>query len=159
MHGSLWQLARPRAVAFSEDAQFSEDVRFLSHPEMRDEILQRWSEENQRQIWTDRTAPFPQIPPFDDPEIRPNILFYDESYGSRLAWVDAFIGDIPDTVLVIGCSGQVSLLPQLLQRCRDANPECAIINVNPHEDCVEIPHEYIPVPATLAMVGLDSFTE
>lgn len=46
LHVRLWQLACPREIAFA-DPQFSEDVELMSYPEMRDEILQRWSEENQ----------------------------------------------------------------------------------------------------------------
>ena len=114
---------------------------------MRDEILRRWSEENQQEIWEDRTVHFPHIPPFDDPSIRPNILLFDEPYGSRLVWVEDFIKRKPDTILVIGCSGQVALLPQLLSQYREANPNCAIININPHEDCIGIEHEYVGMAA------------
>jgi NAD-dependent SIR2 family protein deacetylase len=156
LHGSLWQLACPRAIDFTEDAQFSEDVEFMAYPEMRSGILQRWSEENQQRIWKDRSVPFPQIPPSDVSGVRPNVLLFDEPYGSRLVWVEDFIRGAPDAVLVIGCSGQVALLPLLLQRCREANPECVIININPHEDCVEIPHEYVPLSATLALSAIDS---
>ena len=154
LHGSLWQLARPKTVSYAEDEQFSEDLHLMTYPDMRDEILQRWSEENEQEIWQDLVAPFPHIPPFDDPEIRPNILLYDEPYGSRLVWVEDFINGAPDTVLIIGCSGQVSLLPQLLTRCRAANPTCAIININPHEDCIEMPHEYLRLSATAALAAL-----
>ena len=156
LHGSLWQMARPRTIDFADDAQFSEDVEFMAHPEMREEILRRWSEENQQEVWTDRTVPFPRIPPFSDPGTRPNVLFYDEAYGSRLVWVEDFIRGAPDTVLVIGCSGGVTLLPRLLLRCREINPSCAIINVNPHEDCIEIPHEYVPLPASIALTAFDA---
>lgn len=154
LHGSLWQLARPRKVSYAEDAQFTEDLHLMTYPDMRDEILQRWSEENEQEIWNDLVAPFPHIPPFDDPEIRPNILLYDEPYGSRLLWVEDFINRAPDTILVIGCSGQVALLPQLLTRCREANPDCAIININPHEDSIEIPHTYLPISAVTALTEL-----
>lgn len=157
LHGSLWQMARPRTIDFAEDDQFSEDVEFMAYPDMRVEILRRWSEENHQQIWTHRTVPFDRIPPFDDDDIRPNVLLYGESYGSRLVWMEDFIRVAPDTVLVIGCSGGVSLLAQLLRRCRAANPACAIINVNPHEDCIELPHEYLPLPASLVMQAFDSF--
>jgi NAD-dependent SIR2 family protein deacetylase len=79
LHGSLWQMARPRTIDFTEDDQFSDDVKFMSYPDMREEILRRWSEENLQEVWTDCTVPFPQIPPFSDPEIRPNVLLFDES--------------------------------------------------------------------------------
>jgi NAD-dependent SIR2 family protein deacetylase len=154
LHGNIWQLARPRTVSYAEDEQFSEDLHLMTYPDMRDEILQRWSEENEQEIWQDLVAPFPHIPPFDDPEIRPNILLYDEPYGSRLVWVEDFINGAPDTVLVIGCSGQVALLAQLLTRCREANPACSIININPQEDCIEVPHEYLPISAVTALSEL-----
>ena len=157
LHGSLWQMARPRTVDFTEDAQFSDDVQFMTYPDMREEILRRWSEENQRHVWTDRTVPFSHIPPFNDSEIRPNVLLFDESYGSRLVWAEDCIRGVPDTVLVIGCSGGVALLPLLLRRCREANPDSAIININPHEDCIEIPHHYLPLPASVALTAFDSF--
>ncbi|MFM2199563.1 MAG: NAD-dependent protein deacetylase, family [Verrucomicrobiota bacterium] len=156
LHGSLWQLARPREIAFAEDPQFSEDVEFMNYPEMRDEILQRWSEENVQQVWEDRTVPFLTIPPFQDSDVRPNILLYDESYGSRLVWVEDFIRNSPDVVLVIGCSGGVSLLPLLLKQCREADPACAIININPHEDCIEVRHYYLPLAASDALAAFDA---
>jgi NAD-dependent SIR2 family protein deacetylase len=156
LHGSLWQMARPREKDFSEDPQFSEDLKLMAYPEMRDEILQRWSEENQRLIWEDWTVPFLMIPPDSDLEVRPNIQLYDESYGSRLLWVEEFIRSAPDTVLVIGCSGGVTLLSRLLKECREANPHCEIININPHEDCIEIPHHYLPLSASVALTAFDS---
>ena len=158
LHGSLWQLARPRTIDFSEDPQFSEDVQFMGYPDMREEILRRWSEENEQVVWADLTVPFSHIPPFSDLEIRPNVLFYGESYGSRPLWVEEFIGAGPDAVLVIGCSGGVELLTRLLRRCREVNPSCEIINVNPHEDCIELEHQYLPLPATVALTALDSFS-
>ena len=156
LHGSLWQMARPRTVDFTEDDQFSDDVKFMAYPDMREEILKRWSEENQQQIWADRTVPFSQIPPFSDSEIRPNVLLFNESYGSRLVWVEDFISSAPDTVLIIGCSSGVALLPRLLKQCRKVNPDCAIININPHEDCLELPHLYLPLFASVALTALDS---
>ncbi len=156
MHGSLWQLAAPRLSNFTEDEQFSDDVRFLEYPEMREEILQRWSEENQRMIWDDRRVPFDHIPPHDDPQVRPNIVLYDESYGSRLVWVEDFIKCGVDVVLVIGCSGGVTILDQLLRMCRDVSPDCEIININPHEDCITFPHWHLALTATSAMRALDA---
>ncbi len=156
LHGSLWQMARPREIAFADDPQFSEDVELMSYPEMRDEILQRWSEENQQQVWEDKTVPFLTIPPFQDSDVRPNILLYDEPYGSRLVWVEDFIRNSPDVVLVIGCSGGVSLLPLLLKQCREADSASEIININPHEDCIEVPHHYLPLTASDALAAFDA---
>jgi NAD-dependent deacetylase len=31
LHGSLWQMARPRTVDFADDEQFSEDVEFMAY--------------------------------------------------------------------------------------------------------------------------------
>lgn len=156
LHGSLWQMARPRTVDFTEDDQFSDDVKFMAYPDMREEILRRWSEENQQHVWTNHAVPFSQIPPFSDSEIRPNVLLFNESYGSRLVWVEDFINSAPDTILVIGCSSGVALLPRLLKHCRKVNPDCAIININPHEDCIELPHHYLPLSASVALTAFDS---
>jgi NAD-dependent SIR2 family protein deacetylase len=156
MHGSLWQLAAPRLSNFTEDEQFSDEVRFLEYPEMREEILQCWSEENQRVIWEDRRVPFERIPPHDDPQVRPNIVLYDESYGSRLVWVEDFIKRGVDVVLVIGCSGSVTILDQLLRMCRDVSSDCEIININPHEDCITFHHRHLAMTATSAMRALDA---
>jgi NAD-dependent SIR2 family protein deacetylase len=156
LHGSLWQMASPRETDFAEDPQFSEDVEFMTYPEMREEILQRWSEENQQQIWGDRTVPFPLLPPDSNPDVRPNILLYEESYGSRLVWVEDFIRGGVDMVLVVGCSGGATILDRLLRLCREANPDCGIINVNPHEDCIGMPHHYLPLAAAVAMERLES---
>ncbi len=156
LHGSLWQIAKPRGVDFTEDGQFSEDVEFMAYPEMRDEILQRWSEENEQVIWEDREVPFGQIPPYDEPGVRPNILLYDEPYGSRLVWVEDHIDGKIDAVLVIGCSGGATILERLLLRCRERNPECVIININPHEDCVAVAHRHLPLTATEGMEALDA---
>lgn len=154
LHGSIWQLARPRRIDFSEDEEFSDDYLALDDPEERDGVLKRWSEENQREIWEDRTVPFPNPPPFRPEGTRPNILLFDEHYGSRLVWVEDFIQGGIDTVVVAGCSGAVSILASLLYTCRDANPDCAIINVNPHQDTINLPHIHLPLTATAAFATL-----
>lgn len=159
LHGSLWQLARPRAVPFAEDPQFSEDVELMGVPELRDEILQRWAEQNEHEVWEDRRVPFASIPPSEDPSVRPNVVLFDEPYGSRLVWVeDSIKRQQPDTVLVIGCSGGVTILDYLLRQCRSANPACRIININPHLDAVEVPHEYLAVGASGGLGMLDAMT-
>jgi|GEM_PF-741998 NAD-dependent SIR2 family protein deacetylase len=156
LHGSLWQIARPRTVDFTEDEQFSQDTQDMEEPDERENVLRRWSEENQQQIWENRTVPFSSIPPYRDPEVRPNVVLFNEGYGSRLVWVEDFIRGAPDAVLVIGCSGGVTLLARLLDRCRAAKPDCVIININPHEDCIEISHEYLPMKASTALEAIDS---
>lgn len=155
IHGSLWQMARPRGVDFTDDGQFSDDVRFLHDPDMRDEILQRWSEENHQVIREDRQVPFARVPPYDDPGIRPNITLYHESYGSRLVWVEDFIKGGVDVVLVIGCSGAVAILDRLLRACRESNPDCGVIHINPHEDGLRLSHRHLALAATTALEALD----
>jgi NAD-dependent SIR2 family protein deacetylase len=122
----------------------------------RESILQRWSQENNQTVWENREVPFETIPPSRDPKVRPNVLFFNESYGTRLLWVEDFIRKTSDAVLVIGCSGEVAILDRLLRCCLDANPDCAIININPHEDCVQQPHLYIQRSASEALVTLNS---
>ncbi len=159
LHGSLWQLARPRSVDFTDDAEFSFDVEQFANPDMRDDVLRRWSEENEQQVWANQTVPFDRIPPYDDAETRPNIVLYGEGYGSRLVWVEDFIRRVPDVVLVIGCSGAVAILECLLSLCREASPDCAIFNINPWEDCIEQHHQHLPMSASLALSAIDSSWE
>ena len=121
----------------------------------RETILRRWSEQNQREVWEDRDVPFRIIPPYQDPQTRPNVLLFDEEYGNRLLWVRDFIRLKPDMVLVIGCSGTLNILWLLLGECRQANPRCQIINLNMDQD-MEIPNAVnLHVSATDAMRQLD----
>lgn len=156
LHGSLWQMASPRTVDFTDDEQFSQDTQDMEDPEERENVLRRWSEENLQQIWGDRTVPFDSIPPYRDPQTRPNVLLFDEGYGSRLVWVEDFIRSAPDTILVMGCSGGVAVLDKLLRSCRAANPDCTIINVNPHEDGIQASHAYLPMTAGAFLEAMDS---
>jgi NAD-dependent SIR2 family protein deacetylase len=156
LHGSLWQMARPRTIDYTEDDQFSDDAQDWISSRNRESILQRWSQENNQTVWENREVPFETIPPSCDPEVRPNVLFFNESYGTRLLWVNDFIQKMTDVVLVIGCSGEVVILDRLLRYCLDANPDCAIININPYEDCVQQPHLYIQRSASDALVALNS---
>lgn len=156
LHGSVWQLARPRTADYTEDDQFSDDARDFMSSRNRETVLQRWSEENNQTIWEDRDVPFKSIPPSRNPEVRPNVLFFNESYGTRLVWVEDFIQKAPDVVLVIGCSGQVVILDRLLRYSLEANSACAIININKHEDCISQPHIYLPLSAVAAMEAIHS---
>ena len=156
LHGSLWQMACPRTVDYTEDDQFSDDAQDFMSSRNRESILQRWSQENNQTVWENREVPFESIPPSRDSEVRPNVLFFNESYGTRLLWVEDFIRKAPDVVLVIGCSGEVAILDRLLRYCLDANPDCAIININAHEDCIEYSHLYIPLPASAAIKAIHS---
>jgi NAD-dependent SIR2 family protein deacetylase len=151
LHGSIWQMASPRTVDYTEDDQFSRDAQDLLASRNREPILRRWSQDNNQTVWENREVPFDSIPPCRSPEIRPNVLFFNESYGNRLIWVQDFIQRSPNVVLVIGCSGGVSVLERLLRLCLDANPGCTIVNINAYEDCVEPPHLYIPLPAGVAL--------
>lgn len=71
-------------------------------------------------------------PPHEDSQVRPNIVLYDESDGSHLVWVEDFIKCGDDVVLVIACSGGVTILDPLLRMCRDVSPDCEIINIKPY---------------------------
>jgi hypothetical protein len=79
------------------------------------------------------------------------VLFFDEEYGTRLLWVQDFINQKPDAVLVIGCSGTLNVLCRLLGDCRRANPRCRIVSLNA-DQAAEIPDAiHICMPATGAM--------
>ncbi|VGO16687.1 NAD-dependent protein deacylase [Pontiella desulfatans] len=151
LHGSMWQMACPRTVDYAEDEQFSDDFSEMMSSGGNADILRRWSEENNRTIWNDHQVPFSTIPPYTDPAIRPNVLFFNEDYGNRLLWVEDFIRKGVDTVLVVGCSGGVAVLDRLLRQCRKENPACSIININPHQDCIEHAHTFIHMQAGSAM--------
>ena len=157
LHGSVWQLACPRTMDYTEDDQFSDDARDFMSSRNREAVLQRWSQENNQIVWENRDVPFESIPPSRNPEVRPNVLFFNESYGTRLLWVEDFIQRAPDVVLVIGCSGEVAILDRLLRYCLEANPSCAIININKHEDCIPYSHIYVPMSAGSAMESIHSF--
>jgi NAD-dependent SIR2 family protein deacetylase len=159
LHGSVWQMACPLSVDFAEDDQLSRDANDLISLENREEVLCRWSQENNHTVWEDREVPFASIPPYRDTDVRPNVVFFNENYGNRLLWVEDFIRRTPDAVLVIGCSGGVSIVDRLLRNCRDANPGCAIINVNTYEDFINLSHLHIPMPATAAMEALHAMLE
>lgn len=155
LHGSVWQFASPRCIDYSEDESFSDDFQDFLSGDNRDELLRKWSEENNYDIWPNRDVPFEQIPPHTDPDVRPNVLLYDEPYGNRLLWVDAFITEKkPDTVLVIGCSGGIWILQRLLDSCRRANPRCQFININPTQTPIAFEHLDLRLPAAEALVRL-----
>jgi hypothetical protein len=71
-------------------------------------------------------------------------------------WVEDFICRAPDVVLVIGCSGAVTILDRLLRYSLNANPSCVIININQYEDCIQYPHLFIPQPAAVALQFIHS---
>ena len=155
LHGSIWQVACPREMEYSEDEDFSEEFRDFLAGEDREAVLRKWSQENNHEVWENRDVPFHQIPPYKNVQIRPNVLFFGELYGNRLLWVHAFIDRKPDTVLVIGCSCSLSIVESLLSLCRRANSRCRIINVNNSESGIPFDHVDIRLPATEAMGQLD----
>jgi len=155
LHGTAWQIATPRVLDFANDESFGRDFKIVmaGGPD-REPILRRWSEQNKRSIWEDRDVPWRTIPPYRDPDARPNVLLFDEEYGDRLLWVRDFIRQKPDVVLVIGCSGTLNVLWQLISECRQANPSCQTINLNVDQD-VTIPDAiHIGLSATEAMTQL-----
>lgn len=154
LHGSVWRMARPQSDDFTNDPEFSMDSTDLLAGRRRDEILRRWSLENRRMVWEDRSVPFAQIPPYRDETIRPDILFFGETYGDRLLWVEDFIERGPGVVLVIGCSGQISILDRLLRACRKARPDCGILHINAHEDALTQTHLHLASSASEALLAL-----
>ncbi len=52
-------------------------------------------------------------------------------------------------------SVETTILDLLLNHCRKGNAGCEIININPHEDGLEVPHWHLPLAATTAMEALD----
>jgi NAD-dependent SIR2 family protein deacetylase len=157
LHGSAWQIACPREAEPAIDLGFDRDFQSISSENTeREAILKKWSEANGREIWEDREIPFRTIPPYRDPHVRPNVLLFDEEYGTRLLWVQDFIRRKPDVILVIGCSGTLSVLWQLLGDCRLANPRCRIISINADQDA-EIPEAiHVHLGATEAMRQLEA---
>ena len=65
-------------------------------------------------------------------------------------FVEDFIKGGVDVVLIIGCSGGVTILDQLLRMYRD------ISHINPHENCIALPHQHLAITATSAMRALDA---
>ena len=156
LHGSAWQIACPREQDDATDEGFAREFQsIMAKTPDREVVLRRWSEANGREIWEDREVPFRSIPPYRDPDYRPNVLFFDEEYGHRLLWVRDFISQQPDAVLIIGCSGALTILPRLLGDCRRANPRCQIISLNVDPD-MDIPDAiHISQPATRAMCQIE----
>lgn len=157
LHGSLWRLARPRPEDdFSEDAEFSSEVEDFMAGNDPEEILRRWSLEDGRKVWEDRTVPFERIPPYSDATIRPDILLFGESYGTRLMWVKDFIKRAPQAALVIGSSAQVAVVDALLNAALMSNPDCVVIDINPHPEPIDQAHLHLQMPAAEALLALDS---
>lgn len=131
LHGNVWQVARPRTTDYTEDERFSWDSIRVNDPEYREEILERWSRENNCSIWEDHEVPFRCIPPYPDPAVRPNVLFMDEPYGNRLLWVEDFINRGVDQILIIGCSGAVGIVCRLVRQAKSSNHQLLTTCINP----------------------------
>lgn len=156
LHGSAWQIACPRELDYVNDEVFAREFqKIMAEEPDREPILRRWSEQNQREIWEDRDVPFRTIPPYREPHTRPNVLLFDEEYGNRLLWVRDFIRQKPDAVLVVGCSGTLNILWQLIGECQQSNPCCQIININADQNA-EIPNAiHFCLNATDGMIQLN----
>jgi len=160
LHGSLWRLARPRPEEdYTDDEDFSSAVEDLLAGNDPEENLRRWSLEDGRNVWEDRTVPFPRIPPHPDAAVRPDILLFGESYGTRLMWVKDFIKRAPQAVLLIGSSGQVAVVDALLHAALMSNPDCIVIDINPHSAPVSQAHLHLRMPASEALLALDAAWE
>jgi NAD-dependent SIR2 family protein deacetylase len=157
LHGTAWQIACPRELDFANDESFARDFQkvIAGGPDI-EPILRRWSEQNKRTIWEDRDVPWRTLPPYQNPDARPNVLLFDEQYGDRLLWVRDFIRRKPDAVLVVGCSGTLMVLPQLINDCRQANPSCRVINLNPDQELIIPDAIHIVQSATAAMTQLST---
>jgi NAD-dependent deacetylase len=147
LHGNIWQVAEPR----TESVDFEDDYFALQDEGMKEEVLARWSKENKHRVWENRDVPFERIPPYPDPAIRPNVVFFNESYGQRLLWVQDFISRSVDAILVIGCSGAVWTLQELVNQALAQSPAAKVININPTENCLPEADAYLDLPATIGL--------
>ena len=156
LHGNIWEFARLKEVDYAEDERFSEEMQAYLSGKNRDLLRRKWSRENNQIVWENKEVPFQSMPPCpDDPEVRPNVLLFDEGYGNRLLWVEHFIKNGCDLVIVVGCSGSVYIVERLLKDIHYYNPACKIININPYEDCVNTDHIYLKYTAVEAFEILD----
>ena len=110
IHGNIWEMAEPAEPGPMRD----DDYFALMDAAQSEEVLARWSRENNHTVWENKDVPFPTIPPYTSPTIRPNIVLFNEQYGLRLVWVEAYIQKGVDCVLVVGCSGAVWTLERLM---------------------------------------------
>ena len=157
LHGNIWEFARPEKIDFSEDDQFSQDIlAYLSGNDI-EHIYQKWSHDNNHIVWENREVPFKSIPPCpDDPDVRPNVVLFNEEYGNRLLCVDHFLKKECDLLLIAGCSGAVYILDRIINIALTQNPACNIININPFEDCIyKENHIYLKYSAEEAFQTLD----
>ncbi len=159
LHGNIWEFARPDKIDFSEDEQFSQDMStYLSGNDI-EHIYQKWSHDNNHIVWENRETPFKTIPPCpEDPDVRPNVLLFNESYGNRLLWVDHFIKKGCDLLLIAGCSGGVYILDRIINIALTQNTACKIININPFEDCIDKEnHIFLEYSAVEAFEAIDNY--
>jgi len=160
LHGNIWELAVPKQQELTEDEGFSDEVQNYFRGNNREELRKKWSHENNHVIWENRDVPFSSIPPHpEDPDVRPNVLLFNEGFGTRLLWVEHFIKDGCDAVILIGCSGGVTTLERLLKDVHHHNQNCGIININPFEDCIETEHVYLKYNAIEALTLIDALID
>jgi NAD-dependent deacetylase len=123
LHGNVWEVCKNKVesnVCFADEfLEYEENV------ESKLDQIKRCSRENERDVWVDRSIPANT----QDPNVRPNILLFNESYGTRLLWLEHFIKEGCDTVIFIGCSAGVGLQ----QMVKGKLPEAKMIFVNPFE--------------------------
>lgn len=149
LHGNIWQVAIPKQLDYTEDPDFEIDQRMLHHPVHRDEVLQRWSMENNREVWENRDIPY--IPAHSHE--RPNIVFFGEPYGNRLLWVNDFIKQGVDTILIVGCSGAVDIVSKLIRDAKEVAPNCRAVSINPE------PHTIEEIDEDLQMTAVDGLKQ
>lgn len=151
LHGSVWKLSRPRPPDSDP-----EDLSAWFRSEDPEASIRRWSEDDGGIVTEDREVPFRAIPPSPEPGLRPHVVLFDEMYGNRLLWTEWFVDRGVDAALVVGCSGGVTVLYSLLGRLRARNPDAKIVNVNPHEDCLDVEHVFVRAGAGEALAALDA---
>lgn len=59
-----------------------------------------------------------------------NVVLFDEGYGLRRLVLDRFVRGGVDVLLIVGCSGGVSVVDEAVRACRHAGA-CMVVEINP----------------------------
>ena len=129
IHGNVWKLAQKKPQQYTESQEFSDELLLANHPEYREDILKKWSEENGYDVWIDKQI-FATVPPDVEDNVRPHIHFFDEPYNNKLLWIDDFAKNKVDTILTIGCSGKVTVVHMMIERIKKYNAHSKLIDIN-----------------------------
>jgi NAD-dependent SIR2 family protein deacetylase len=85
---------------------------------------------------------------------RSNVVLFDEGYGNRRLAVDRFSQVPIDVVLIVGCSGGVVLVDEVVRACRRVG-QPTVIEINPDPTGSWGPDLLVELPASEALVRLD----